>query len=253
MVVHNARNSGEISGISGDIVSNPLFWSITLMTSAVCLVPFYVTRRADLHFSENIINNLRQKKYEQNYAKKIYIKKLEQMTKATRTIMKFKRLYKDQNMETDNYADKRMKEMVEAYKSNKIKQKQILDLERHRSKAKSSHVIKRSKSHIDIAGKVFTSSFDKISKEKNSKKNRNDICEVNAQITQKVQPAQNVKNKISTSNLLSNNVQHMQNIQNIQHIQQPTESMISNSMISEPKNVNDINQINIKSSKFSDY
>ena len=123
MIIHNARDAGELSGITGDIVSNPLFWFTVGMTCGLCLVPFYVARKGDFHFSENIISNLRQRKYEQNYAKKIYIKKLEQMTKATRTIMKFKRLYKEENPDTDNYADKRMKEMVEAYRSNKLKQK----------------------------------------------------------------------------------------------------------------------------------
>ncbi len=41
------------------------------------------------------------------------------MTKATRTIMKFKRLYKQENFDADNYADKRMKEMVDVYKKSK--------------------------------------------------------------------------------------------------------------------------------------
>jgi hypothetical protein len=120
MAVHDSLNyGGEISGITGDIVNNFLFWIATLFICTMTLVPFFILRRADYHFSENIVNNLRQRKYEHDYAKKVYVKKLEQMTKATRSIAKFKRLYKDTNIETDTYADKQMLEMVKVYKSNR--------------------------------------------------------------------------------------------------------------------------------------
>lgn len=51
------------------------------------------------------------------------MKKLEQMTKATRSIAKFKRLYKmnQDNTEVDNYADKQMKIIVDQFKSDRQK------------------------------------------------------------------------------------------------------------------------------------
>ncbi len=124
MYIHNLRNTGEVSGITQEITGNPLFWIALSLTSTIALVPFYIARRADLHFSDNIINNLKRKKYEQNYAKKIYIKKLEYETRKTRTLMKFRRLYKERNLNPDNFADKRMKEIVDEYRINrKIKEK----------------------------------------------------------------------------------------------------------------------------------
>jgi hypothetical protein len=152
MYIHNFRNTGEVSGITQEITGNPLFWIALSLTSAVALVPFYIARRADLHFSDNIINNLKRKKYEQNYAKKIYIKKLEYETRKTRTLMKFRRLYKERNLNPDNFADKRMKEIVDEYRINrKIKEKSIN--------------IKRSKSDNQL-NKISLPLFEKKSTEK---------------------------------------------------------------------------------------
>jgi hypothetical protein len=177
-IVHNSRNSGELSGIIGDVVSNLTFWLTTLMTCAICLVPFFIARRADYHFSENIINNLRHRKYEHDYAKKIYIKKLEQMTKATRTIMKFKRLYNQDYEDVDNYADKRMKVMVEVYKSSKLKKKNNANIDDGiiRSRSKSvNHLIKPISNCLDYRNlknqekKISTNKkFESMSNNENS-------------------------------------------------------------------------------------
>lgn len=127
LFIHNAENSGQLSGITFDCLGNIFFWITTIFTSAVCLIPFFIARRIEYHFSENIINNLMQKKYQHDYAKKIYGKKLEQMTKCTRSIAKFKRMYKANNneIEVDNYRDKKMKEIVDMYKTNKKSQMKI--------------------------------------------------------------------------------------------------------------------------------
>jgi hypothetical protein len=120
MVLHESRNSGEISGITGDVVSNILFWLVVIMTSASCLLFFTIARHLEALFSENIINNIRQNRYRHEYEKKIYKRKLEQMSRCKRTLAKFKRLYKQkgENEEVDiNYADKKMKEIVEMYKN----------------------------------------------------------------------------------------------------------------------------------------
>ncbi len=102
-----------------DVMSSVPFWLVTIFTLAVALVPFFFIRIVEYHFSENIINNLRQERYQNDYEKKVYVKKLEQMTKATRSIAKFKRLYKDTNVDVDNYADKQMMEMVKFYKTKR--------------------------------------------------------------------------------------------------------------------------------------
>lgn len=123
MVIHDNISYKDIGGLARDILLNLTFWLTMISTTAVCIVPFYLLRRAEFHFSGNIIINLRQKKFEHDYARKYYQKKLQQMTKATRSIAKFKRLYKlnQDNLDEDNYADKQMKLMVDEYKTKKSK------------------------------------------------------------------------------------------------------------------------------------
>lgn len=126
LFIHNARNAGQLSGITTDCLGNVFFWLTTLFTTVICLIPFFLARRVEYHFTENIIYNLIQNKYQHDYAKKMYVKKLEQMTKCTRSIAKFKRMYKAEiDVEADNYNDKKMKEIVNMYKSNKKSQMRI--------------------------------------------------------------------------------------------------------------------------------
>jgi hypothetical protein len=129
MALHESRESGEISGITGDIVSNINFWFVVIITSASCLLFFSIARNLEALFSESIINNIRQNKYRHEYEKKIYKKKLEQMGRCKRTLNKFKRLYKHKGEDViendENYADKKMKEMVDLYKTKKKTTKQF--------------------------------------------------------------------------------------------------------------------------------
>lgn len=126
MIIHELRNAGEISGITGDICGNLNFWLTILITSVLAIFPFFIVRRHEYLFSQTIINNLRQNKYEIEYAKKKYVNKIAQLTKYTRYLAKFKKLMKqDPNkVELDNYVDKRMMDIVEMYKSTKKNEKQ---------------------------------------------------------------------------------------------------------------------------------
>lgn len=125
MLMHEIRNAGEISGITGDIVSDLLFWLVLLITCAICVLFFQIIRNCEMLFSGSIINNLRRNRYYHEYEKKIYLKKLEQMNRCRRTLVKFKRLYKQNDYEAENYADKRMKEMVDMYKNEHDRRKTI--------------------------------------------------------------------------------------------------------------------------------
>lgn len=57
-----------------------------------------------------------QNNFESDFAFKLYKKKLEEMNKLSRSIKKFKKLYKIKNEDLDNISDKRFKDIVDAYK-----------------------------------------------------------------------------------------------------------------------------------------
>ncbi len=115
------RNSGQISGITFDILSSLLFWFTLFLTCAVCYYPFLIVRRCDLHFSDNIINNIRQRNYEYNFIKKILANKLESLTKNIRHIVKFKKILQGEDLEYDNYANKKVKELVDLFQDKRKK------------------------------------------------------------------------------------------------------------------------------------
>ena len=91
-----------------------------IATVGLSLIPFYVMRRLSFHYGDSIINNLRKRKYHTDYQRKKYEKQIEAISKATRTVYKFKRIYKDKEFKASNMADKRIKEMVDSYKSKKM-------------------------------------------------------------------------------------------------------------------------------------
>jgi hypothetical protein len=133
--MNEIRNAGELSGITRDILSNFLFWLVVLITCAICILLFQILRVGEVLFSGSIINNLRKNRYYHEYEKKFYLKKLEQMNRCRRTLVKFKRLYKQNDFEIENNADKRMKEMVDMYKNEKDRRKTMA----RRNRAMSEH------------------------------------------------------------------------------------------------------------------
>lgn len=118
--IYDSFKTGYLaSGILMDSMGNLYFWLVVICTSGLTLAPFYLLRSIQIFFGESIIHNLRTGNYQKDYLKKKYIKMLEELAKCTRSVVKFKRIFKQNNFEADNYADKRMKEIVENYKQNK--------------------------------------------------------------------------------------------------------------------------------------
>lgn len=105
-----------------DIIDNYKFWLIVTITSAIGGIPYKLLRRYERLFSDDIINNLRQKKFDQDYAKLYYTKKIEQINRYTRSIAKFKKILKsDNNYEPQNFADKKLKDFVDNFRQTKTK------------------------------------------------------------------------------------------------------------------------------------
>lgn len=110
----------QVSGLTYDILGNIIFWLTVLLTASICSVPIFAVRRAEFMFTDTIINNLRRNQYQKDYKRKVLCAKLKTMTQYQRTVDKFKRIYKqNENVDIDNYADKRMKDIIDQYKSNR--------------------------------------------------------------------------------------------------------------------------------------
>lgn len=98
-------------------MSSANFWLVTIITCAISFILFFIVRRYDFLFSDTIINSIMQNRFESNYSNKLYKKKLEEIRKFQRSVAKFKRLYKVKNEDCDNYSDKRLKDIVEGFRT----------------------------------------------------------------------------------------------------------------------------------------
>ena len=119
----------QVGGILHDIIGNFQIWLIILLTTVTCVLPYVIYRRWEVMFYDDIINNLRHDKYEQDYNKKTYKKKIEAVTKYTRSIAKFRKIFnKQDDFEPENLADKKIKAVVDGFRSSKRKQKNIANI-----------------------------------------------------------------------------------------------------------------------------
>ena len=129
VVVYEAMNTGNmLGGNVYEIFSSLTFLLVFILTTFALCIPYYILNRMHYFFGDSIANlykitNYNKKKKEINYKndykgdlclkpflKKYYIKKLEQMSVATKSINKFKMIYEDiKNNENNdiNYEYKR--------------------------------------------------------------------------------------------------------------------------------------------------
>lgn len=122
--LYGALGTDQLGAFTFDIVSNLQFWFTLIITIIIALVPVIISKKVDNLFLNNIINNLRNGNYEEDCLKKIYTKKIEHMSRCTRSIFKFKKfLHQKKEYEPDNYVDKKMKDFVEMYKNNRKSEK----------------------------------------------------------------------------------------------------------------------------------
>lgn len=121
-VIYGLSGDDELGLYTFDTLSDWNFWLILICCIHLCLIPIYFSRYFDFLFSDTIINNLRNHRTQNDFAKKMYIKKIEHMTKCTRSLAKFKKIYNAlDEYKADNFADRKMREIVQLYKSTKKK------------------------------------------------------------------------------------------------------------------------------------
>ena len=97
-------------------------WLTFIITFSFCLVFFYILRRAEFFFGGFIVNKIKQKQFD-IFIEKFYQKKVEQMTRVVRNVVKFKRIYynEQENSKEDILNDPKMKQIVEEFKDKKNK------------------------------------------------------------------------------------------------------------------------------------
>ena len=118
-------NDNKLSGIVGEIVNSLISFLTVIINCAICCLPFYILRRAELFFGMNYSNLIKINKLEPIYIGKFYKKKIQQMIRATRAIAKFKKIYKEflNNKKIqkiyDNLNDIKMIKVIERWEQEK--------------------------------------------------------------------------------------------------------------------------------------
>ncbi len=113
-----------MGGILYDIIDNPQIWLTIILTTYACILPHIIIRRWEVLFSKDIINNLRHKKYQEDFKKKSYYKKIEEVGRFTRFISKFRKIFsKSEDYEPENLTDKKFKGVVDGFRSSRKEKK----------------------------------------------------------------------------------------------------------------------------------
>ena len=120
------------------IMGNLNFWFTLVLIFGLIFIPFFILRNAEYFFGGFIVNLILLNRIDNIYLIKYCQKKVDEMTRINRRIVKFMKLYKNpaEAEKVDNYADKQMKEIVRQFRSvrkekkynNKKIQKQPVNL-----------------------------------------------------------------------------------------------------------------------------
>ena len=116
----------DINGDLFEFLGNPIFWLTLIITCSIVIIPFFILRRMEFFFGGFIVDMIKQNKYEQYYVEKFYQKKIDQMIRAKTSVVKFKKIYKNQdNVDDahDNIADQQMRKIVNEYKIHRNENK----------------------------------------------------------------------------------------------------------------------------------
>lgn len=116
IIANNFNADDQCGGITFELAGTWHFWLVLVLTFSIAYYPYLFYTRFDLFFIYDIINDLRFGKYEYDIDKKVCMRKLEQINKLKRLIIKFKKFYNEKDFQPDNIRDNQMKEIVEKYK-----------------------------------------------------------------------------------------------------------------------------------------
>ena len=130
-IMNSIDNDYKLSGIVGEVTNSPIcFLASIAICSFICLF-YYILRRAELFFGLNLVNLIKINKLETIYIGKYYKKKINQMIRAIRGIVRFKKIHKEmkgkKNYEEnkknnyDNLVDIETQKIVQDYENKRYK------------------------------------------------------------------------------------------------------------------------------------
>ena len=131
VIMNNIDNDFQLSGLIPEVTNSPICFLAFIVICGFICVCFYILRRAELYFGLNISNLIKINKLEAIYIGKFYKKKINQMIRAIRGIVKFKKVRNEMkdikhvdninNYEYENLVDVKMKKMVRRCENNRNK------------------------------------------------------------------------------------------------------------------------------------
>ena len=115
--------------ITQSVMRNLSFWLTLGVTVVLCVIPVSLYQRVTTLYADGIINNLRVQKYEFGLKIKKIARKIEKMGELTRSFAKFKKIMNDNKYIPDNYADKKIKNLVDQFNKQSSKYKDVDEIE----------------------------------------------------------------------------------------------------------------------------
>ena len=131
VIMNSIDNDFKLSGIVGEVTNSPICFLASVGICGLICVCFFILRRAELFFGLNLANLIKINKLEAILLGKYYKNKINQMIRAIRGIVKFKKIHKEMKNkngngnnicnEYENLVDIKMKKMVQDYVNNQNK------------------------------------------------------------------------------------------------------------------------------------
>ena len=135
VIMNSIDNDFQLSNIVGEVTNSTSCFLVSIGICSLICICFYILRRAEMYFGLNLVNLIKMNKIEAIYLGKYYKKKINQMIRAIRGIVKFKKIRKEMNeikndndkikSENENLVDIKMKKMVEHYENKRTKKNKI--------------------------------------------------------------------------------------------------------------------------------
>ena len=121
-IVHNSFEHYLISGRLVDIISTNKFWLVLIVSVYGNYLLFYIARSFQRFIPGNIVSRVRMDEIENDIKQISCLKKFIEAQKYERCVHKFKKVYKKRFMEneSENYVDKKIREFVEQFKTNRL-------------------------------------------------------------------------------------------------------------------------------------
>ena len=131
IIMNSIDNDFQLSGIVGEVSNSPICFLTSIVICGFICLCYFILRQAEFFFGVNLVNLIKMNKLEAIYIGKYYKKKINQMIRAIRGIVKFKKIHKEmkggkinegnKNNQYENLVDIKMKKMVQDYENQKYK------------------------------------------------------------------------------------------------------------------------------------